>query len=86
MAVATAFASGSDATSGGDTDDTHAYNMGKGVYAQKLGCKSCPFAGKSLNATLAREVLNAKNLPAVSALSDDDTRALGVYLTRRFRL
>ena len=86
LATSTAWASGSDTASGGDTDDAQAYNVGKGVYAQKLGCKSCPFAGKRLDATLAREVSNSTGLPAVTALSEDDKRALGVYLTRRFKL
>ena len=86
LATGTAWASGTDASSGGDTDDAQAYNMGKGVYAQKLGCKSCPFAGKRLDAMLAREVSNSRDLPALTALSDDDKRALSVYLTRRFKL
>ena len=60
LATGTARASGSDTASGGETDDAQAYNVGKGVYAQKLGCKSCPFAGKRLDAALAREVSSSK--------------------------
>ena len=52
---ASAFASGSDAAGGAETGDTQAYNLGKGVYAQKLACKSCPLAGKNLDAAIDRK-------------------------------
>lgn len=80
---ATAMASGSDAGGGAETGDAQANNMGKGVYASKLACPSCPKAGAALNAELAEELLSGKGLPA---LRDDEKHALTVYLKRRFKL
>ena len=78
-----AIASGSDAGGGAETGDTHAYNTGKGVYAQKLACKSCPLAGKSLDAAMARGLLGGKETYSLSA---DEQKALAVYLKLRFKL
>ena len=83
LAASPGWASGSDAVGGTETDDAQAYNMGKGVYAQKLACKSCPMAGKSLDAAMARTLLSSKDLPALSA---EEKQALTVYLSRRFRM
>ena len=77
------WASGSESSGGMQTDDAQAYNMGKGVYAQKLACKGCLMAGKSLDAAMAKDLLSNKNLPA---LSSDEKQALMVYLSRRFRM
>ena len=77
------WASGSESSGGMQTDDAQAYNMGKGVYAQKLACKGCLMAGKSLDAAMAKDLLSNKNLPA---LSSDEKQALMVYLNRRFRM
>ena len=60
-----------------------AYNVGKGVYAQKLACKSCPLAGKSLDAAMASELLNGKETYSLSAA---DQQALATYLKLRFKL
>ena len=76
-------ASGSEASGSTETDDAQAYHMGKGVYAQKLACKGCLMAGKSLDAAMAKDLLSNKNLPA---LSTDEKQALMVYLSRRFRM
>lgn len=78
-----ALSSGSDAAGGAETGDTQSYNVGKGVYAQKLACKSCPLAGKSLDAAMARGLLSGKETYALSA---DEQRALAVYLKLRFKL
>jgi hypothetical protein len=78
-----ALASGSEGFSQAPTNDTRLYNTGKGVYADKFSCASCPLAGKSLNAELAKEVLSGK--PKVE-LSEDEQAALTVYLKRRFRI
>ena len=80
---APAFASGSDAGGGAETGDAQAYNVGKGVYAQKLGCKSCPLAGKSLDAAMAGGLLKGKETYALSA---DEQQALATYLKLRFKL
>jgi hypothetical protein len=77
------FASGSEGISTGPSNDTRLYNVGKGVYADKFSCSSCPLAGKSLNADLAKEVLDGK--PKVE-LSGDEAAALASYLKRRFKV
>lgn len=78
-----AMASGSDGGGSADTGDVQAYNAGKLVYAQKLACSSCLMSGKSLDATAAKNILAGKT---VSGLSEDESRALAVYLNRRFKL
>ena len=83
LAAAPSWASGSDASGGTLTDDAQAYNVGKGVYAQKLACKGCPMAGKSLDAAMARELMSSTDMPALSA---QEKQALAVYLARRFRM
>ena len=80
---APAFASGSDAGGGAETGDTQSYNLGKGLYAQRLACKSCPLAGKGLDATLARQLLTGKETYGLSA---EEQRSLAVYLKLRFKL
>ena len=80
---APAFASGSDAGGGAETGDAQSYNVGKGVYAQKLACKSCPLAGKSLDAAMARALLSSTETYSLSA---DEQQALAVYLKLRFKL
>ena len=79
---APAFASGSDAGGGAETGDAQAYNVGKGIYAQKLACKSCPLAGKSLDAAMAKQLLNGKETYALSAT---EQQALATYLKLRFK-
>ena len=78
-----ALASGSDGGGSAETGDAAAYNTGKSVYFSKLACASCPLAGKSLDAAMARQVI--EKAPAVT-LSDDESKALAVYLKRRFKL
>ena len=80
---ASAFASGSDAGGGAETGDAQSYNVGKGVYAQKLACKSCPLAGKSLDAAMARGLLSGTETYSLSA---EEQQALAVYLKLRFKL
>ncbi len=76
-------ASGSESIGGGQTSDTALYNAGKGVYADKYSCSSCPLASKSLNASLAKEVLNGT--PKVQ-LSAEEQAAVSMYLKRRFKI
>ena len=80
---ASAFASGSDAGGGAETGDAQDYNVGKGIYAQKLACKSCPLAGKSLDAAMASQLLSGKETYALSA---EEQQALATYLKLRFKL
>lgn len=83
MAASLALASGNDAGGSAETGDAAAYNAGKSVYANKLACSSCPLAGKSLDAALARELLANKK---GATLSGEESNALDVYLKRRFKL
>lgn len=83
LAAGVALASGSDGGGSAGTGDSALYNSGKGVYAAKLACGGCPLAGKTLDATLAREVL-AKKVSV--SLSEQESAALTVYLKRRFKL
>lgn len=82
-AAGSSFASGSDAGGGAETGDAQAYNIGKGVYAQKLACKSCPLAGKSLDSAMARDLAAGKGTAGLNA---EEQQALAVYLSRRFKL
>jgi hypothetical protein len=81
--MAHAMASGSDGGGSAETSDAAAYNMGKTVYATKVACDGCPMAGKSLTAESARQLLASKPQANLSA---GETKALTVYLTRRFKL
>jgi hypothetical protein len=83
LAANVALASGSDGGGSAETGDAAAYNTGKSVYATKLACSGCPMAGKSLDATAARELLANKGKVA---LSPEESAALEVYLKRRFKL
>lgn len=79
----TTMASGSDGGGAAETGDAQAYNTGKLVYAQKLACNTCAMAGKTLDMAAAKQLLSGKS---VAGLSEDEARALSVYLTRRFKL
>lgn len=83
LSASLTLASGSDAGGSAETGDAAAYNTGKSVYFSKLACANCPMAGKSLDAAMARQVI--EKAPAVT-LSDDESKALAVYLKRRFKL
>lgn len=83
LSATLALASGSDGGGSAETGDAAAYNMGKSVYASKLACANCPMAGKSLDAAMARQLI--EKAPAVT-LSADESKALAVYLKRRFKL
>ncbi len=76
-------ASGSEGIGGSQTSEAALYNAGKGVYADKFSCSSCPLASKSLNASVAKEVLSGT--PKVQ-LSAPEQEALSVYLKRRFNI
>ena len=82
-AAGSSFASGSDAGGGAETGDAQLYNIGKGVYAQKLACKGCSMAGKSLDSAIARDLAAGKGAAGLNA---EEQQALGVYLSRRFKL
>ena len=83
LSAGTVLASGTDAGGSAETGDAQAYNAGKRVYAAKLACSSCPLAGKSLNAAVAGDLL-ADN--GTQSLSAEESKALAVYLKRRFKL
>ncbi len=79
----TAFASGSEGFSSAQNNDTRLYNAGKGVYADKFSCGTCPLAGKPLSASVAKEVLGGT--PKVQ-LSTEEENAVMVYLKRRYKI
>lgn len=83
LAASLALASGSDGGAVAETGDAALYNIGKSVYATKLACGACPLAGKNLDDALARSIV-AK--PPAASLSAEESAALNVYLTRRFKL
>jgi hypothetical protein len=83
LSGAAAMASGSDGVGSAETGDAQAYNIGKMVYFQKLACSGCTLAGKKLDASLAREIISGK---VKVMLAEDESRALRVYLSRRFSL
>jgi len=78
-----ALASGSDAGGGAETGNSQSYNVGKAVYAQKLACKSCPLAGKKLDAAMANQLLKTIDTYSLSA---NEQQALATYLKLRFKL
>ncbi len=78
-----ALASGSEGFSPGLNNESQLYNAGKGVYADKFSCGSCPLAGKSLNADVARDVLRGNPKVTLSKTEED---AVIVYLKRRFKI
>lgn len=81
--ASSAMASGSEGGAAAQTGDMQLYNAGKAVYAQKLACDTCPLAGKSLDATLASDLIAGKGVPT---LSEGDSKALMTYLKRRFKM
>ena len=83
LAAGLVLASGTEGGAAAETGDAAAYNAGKGVYATKLACSTCPMAGTSLNAGVARELLSNKRGVTLNA---EESAALNVYLKRRFKL
>ena len=78
-----ALASGSDGAGRAQTGDGASYNLGKRVYAVKLGCDSCPMADMPLNKQSAEKLLQGGVEVELSAREEE---ALTVYLKRRFKL
>lgn len=78
-----AFASGSEGFTQGPNNEARLYNTGKGVYADKFSCSACPLAGKSLDANLAKQVLQGNPKVTLSTAEQD---AVMVYLKRRFKI
>lgn len=77
------FASGSEGFTAGPNNEARLYNVGKGVYADKFSCRGCPLAGKSLDASLAKQVLQGNPKVTLSTVEQD---AVMVYLKRRFKI
>jgi hypothetical protein len=82
LAAGLALASGNDGVGTAQTGDAAAYNLGKGVVSTKLVCRSCPLAGKTIDAAAARELLNKKPVE----LTAQESAAVDLYLKRRFKL
>ncbi len=77
------FASGSDSFST-TSSATGQYNAGKRVFAERLACDGCMFAGKSIDKDLATKVVSDPK--ATQALSADEKEAVVAYAKKRFRL
>ena len=77
------FASGSDSFST-VSSATGAYNAGKRLYAEKMACEGCMFAGKSINKEIAMKVVSDPK--ATEALSTDEKEVLVAYAKKRFGL
>ena len=77
------FASGSDSFAT-VSSATGAYNAGKRIYAEKMACDGCVFAGKSIDKELAMKVVSDPK--ATEALSSDEKEVLVAYAKKRFRL
>ena len=77
------FASGSDSFST-VSSATGAYNAGKRIYAEKMACDGCMFAGKSIDKELAMKVVSDPK--ATETLSSDEKEVLVAYAKKRFRL
>jgi hypothetical protein len=76
-----ALASGTAAAGGGGNTS---YNAGKLVYATKLACDGCPFAGQSPSAA---QLERLESDPAVAnALTPSERELVAGYLERRLKL
>jgi hypothetical protein len=82
LATQATLASGSDGGGSAEMGDAAAYNMGKSIYAMKLACDKCPLAGKTLDAAMAKQVMDK---PPVT-LTMNESKALAVYMKRRFKM
>jgi hypothetical protein len=78
-----AFASGSDSFST-TSSATGQYNAGKRVFAERLACDGCMFAGKSIDKEIAMKVVSDPK--ATEALSADEKEVVVAYAKKRFRL
>ena len=83
LASSAAFASGTDSFSS-TSSGTGQYNAGKRVYAEKLACSGCAFAGKSINKDVAMMVVSDPK--ATEKLSEADKEVVIAYAKKRFGL
>ena len=78
-----ALASGSDSFST-TSNATGMYNAGKRVFAEKLNCSGCMFAGKSIDKDVAMKLISDPK--ATAALGADEKELVVAYAKRRFGL
>lgn len=78
-----ALASGSDSFST-TSNATGMYNAGKRVFAEKLNCDGCMFAGKSIDRDVAMKIVSDPK--ATAALGADEKELVVAYAKRRFGL
>lgn len=81
MPVTVAFASG---TVGGGNTAQNAARLGQSVYARKIACKKCMFAG-GLTTTASVKSAMMKIDNGEIALSADERAAVTSYIARRFK-
>ncbi len=77
-----AHASGTVNPGGATAGSQQLYNAGKAVFAQRLACASCPYAGRRASAELAREVL--ADAKTIAMLDHQEQAALRTYFEKRF--
>ena len=78
-----ALASGSDSFST-TSNATGMYNAGKRVFAEKLNCDGCMFAGKSIDKDVAMKLISDPK--ATATLGADEKELVVAYAKRRFGL
>lgn len=78
-----ALASGSDSFST-TSNATGMYNAGKRVFAEKLNCDGCMFAGKSIDKEVAMKIVSDPK--ATASLDGGEKELVVAYAKRRFGL
>lgn len=80
-----AHASGSMSGVSGATKDSYA--VGKSIFFKEVTCQSCPYAGRSKDATDAKALRDLLNSPESKVKLDADSKdALNEYINTRFKL
>ncbi len=74
--------SGSPGGSPSSSGDRSLYNAGKAVFARKLACSACPYAGQRASAELARQVL--ADSATLATLAPQELEALETYFSERW--
>ena len=67
-----------------DPPNYNKYEYGKEIYAVKLGCDTCPLAGKELDESTAKKIIADETFRY--SLSAKEDEALTTYLRERFGL
>ena len=79
----TGFASGSDSFST-TSNATGMYNAGKRVFAEKLSCDGCVFAGKYIDRDMATKIVS--DAKTTASLETEEKELVVAYAKKRFGL